>query len=119
MRTVHDFAVELIDRHIAFTSGGERIAWFPAWENADRDLPHLNPQDIPIGTIDEPFEDFDDTWRIVIYEDEGFVYVFEADHPQATTFPRSFRVPRDQYLLAWALLLDDHNPRLPLPDGRQ
>ena len=115
MKTLHDFAVELIDRHIAFTGGGERVAWFPAWENADRDLPHLNPLDIPIGSIDEPFEDFDDAWRITIYEEEGFVYVFEADHPLASTFPRSFRVPRDQYLLAWAMLLDDHNPRLPLP----
>lgn len=85
MKTVHDFAGELIDRHIAFTSGGERMAWFPAWENADRDLPHLNPLDIPIGSIDEPFEDFDDAWRITIYDDEGFVYVFEADHPLATT----------------------------------
>jgi hypothetical protein len=114
LKTIHDFAVELTDRHIEFTSGEERLAWFPAWENADRDLPHLNPQDIPLGSIDEPFEDADEEWHITIYEDEGFVYVFEADHPQATKFPRSFRVPRDQYLLAWALLLNDHNPRLSL-----
>jgi hypothetical protein len=114
MKTIHNFAVALNDRHVEFTSGAERIAWFPAWENADRDLPHLNPQDIPIGTLEEPFEDFDDHWRITIYEDEGFVYVFEADHPQASTYPRSFRVPRDQYLMAWAMLLNDHNPRLSL-----
>jgi hypothetical protein len=114
MKTIDDFAVELIDRRIEFTSGGERIAWFPAWENADRDLPHLTPDDVPLGTLDEPFEDFDEAWRIVIYEDEGYVYVSEADHPRATTFPRSFRVPRDQYLTAWVLLLTEHNPVTPL-----
>jgi hypothetical protein len=114
LKTIHDFAVELRDRHVEFTSGGERLAWFPAWENADRDLPHLNPTDVPIGTAEIPFKESDEGWHITIYEEDGFVYVFEADHPNPKHFPRSFRVPRDQYLMAWALLIDDHNPLVPL-----
>jgi len=114
MKTIQDFAVELIDRHIEFMSSGERLAWFPAWENADRDLPHLTPDDVPLGTIDEPYEDADEGWRISIYEDEGYVYIREADHPQATQFPRVFRVPGDQYMMAWMTLLNDHNPITPL-----
>jgi len=114
VKTIHDFAIELRDRHVEFTSGGERIAWFPAWENADRDLPHLNPTDIPLGTRDIPFEEQDENWRISIFEDGGFVYILEGDDPESDEFERQYRVARDQYILAWAMILDDHNPALPL-----
>ncbi len=114
--TIDDFAVELRDRYVVFTSGGEVIASFPEWEDADRDLLHFALEDVPFGSIDEPFEDAGDAWRIVIYEDEGFVYVFEADAPRATDFPRRFRVPRDAYLEAWALVLLDYNPPILLDE---
>lgn len=114
IRRIDDFAVELLHRHIEYTSGGERIAWFPAWEEAQRDLPHMTPQDVPLGSIDEPFEDADERWKIVIFEADEFVYVFEADHPQAEHFPRAFRVPLQQYLIAWAALLNDYNPIEPV-----
>lgn len=42
------------------------LAGFPAWDHADRDLRHFTHDDIPIGTDDEPFEDADEAWRIVI-----------------------------------------------------
>lgn len=112
--TIDDFDVELQDRIVVFTSGGERLAWFPEWEDADRDLRHFAVDDIPSGTFDEPFEDEGESWRIVIYEEEGFVYVFEGDSPTATDFPRRFRVPRDRYLEAWALVLTHFNPVIPL-----
>ena len=91
-----------------------RLAWFPAWDHADRDLRHFIPSDVPLGTIDEPYEDADEGWRIFIFEHRGFVYVLEGDSPNAEFFPRFFRVPRDRYLAAWAGLIDAYNPITPL-----
>ena len=115
VRTVDDFSLELRDRKVELVDGdGARLAWFPAWENADRDLKHFIAADVPLGSLDAPFEDFDDEWRIVIFEHDGFVYVFEGDGPHAETFVRRFRVPRDAYIHAWAALIDLHNPIVPL-----
>ena len=114
---VDDFSITLKDRLIEFVDGnGERLAWFPAWENADRDLKHFIAADVPMGTIDAPYEDFDDAWRIAILEYDGFVYVLEADDPHAESFPRRFRVARDTYIRAWAVLITEHNP-IDLLDG--
>ncbi|HEX9160436.1 MAG TPA: hypothetical protein VF980_01915 [Thermoanaerobaculia bacterium] len=117
--TVNDFAVRVSntpDRHIEFASSQGRVASFPAWERADRDLRHFTPSDVPIGSMDEPFDDADENWRIVILEHKGFVYVLEADDPVAEDFPRYFRVPRNRYLTAWAALIDFYNPIKPLED---
>lgn len=115
VRTIDDFSLDLRDRKVELVDGnGHRLAWFPAWENADRDLKHFIAADVPLGSIDAPYEDFDDEWRIVIFEHDGFVYVFEGDDPHADTFGRRFRVPRDTYIRAWAALIDEHNPIVPL-----
>jgi hypothetical protein len=117
VRTIGDFSIELRDRFIEFVDGdGNRLAWFPAWENADRDLKHFIAADVPLGSIDAPFEDFDDAWRIAILEHEGFVYILEADDPHAESFPRRFRVSRDAYIRAWATLLHQFNPVLSLEE---
>ena len=117
---VDDFAVQLSDtpeRNVEFTSAKRgRVASFPAWERADRDLRHFVPADVPIGSMDEPYEDADDTWRIVIFEHRGNVYILEADDPKAIDFPRFFRVPTGRYLKAWALLVDVFNPIKALDD---
>lgn len=117
---VRSFAVELRELedlgkivHFVSPEGGE-LAWFPAWEHAERDLPHMNAVDVPLGTLEDPYDDRDEGWRIVIFEHEGFVYVFEDDRPDGTRFPRRYRMPRDQYLMGWALLMDASNPITPL-----
>lgn len=111
-----NFQVELLDRHLELTSNNRRIAWFPAWENADRDLRHFVPADVPLGTIEEPFEDEDENWRIQIFEHGGWIYILEADAPRATEFPRQWRVPREKYLEAWARIISRFNPVLDLDD---
>ncbi|HSP14531.1 MAG TPA: hypothetical protein VLV78_07260 [Thermoanaerobaculia bacterium] len=118
--TVGDFAVGLSDtddRHIEFVSANRgRLASFPAWERADRDLRHFTAADVPLGSMDDPFEDADEGWRIAIFEHRSFVYVLEAGDPNADDFPRCFRVPRDRYLQAWAALIDAWNPIKPLDE---
>ena len=117
VRTIDDFSLDLRDRKVELVDGdGHRLAWFPAWENADRDLKHFIAADVPLGSIDQPFQDFDDAWQIAILEHEGFVYILEADDPHAESFPRRVRVPRDAYIRAWATLLHEYNPVLSLDD---
>lgn len=116
--SVDDFAVTLTNdeiNHVIFTSARlGRLAGFPAWEHADRDLRHLVPGDVPIGTIDEPFEEEDEDWRIVIFEHAGWVYVLEGRDPKTTEYDVWFRVPDGRYVQAWAALIDLYNPITPL-----
>jgi hypothetical protein len=118
------FAVELREAgegglhvHFVRSIGGPVLAQFPAWDHADRDLRHFTPYDVPIGSIDEPFDEADDSWRIKIFEHGGYVYVLQGDEPHAEEFATFFKVPRDQYLQAWAFVIDAYNPITPLDDA--
>ncbi|HSP35685.1 MAG TPA: hypothetical protein VLU46_15340 [Thermoanaerobaculia bacterium] len=119
-RTVADFSVAVSDsedRHIEFRSARDgKLAAFPAWEHADRDLRHFTAVDVPLGSMDAPFEEADEGWLISIFEHRGFVYVLEGDDIDADEVDRYFRVPRERYLQAWAALIDTYNPIKPLDE---
>jgi len=91
------------------------LAGFPAWDHADRDLRHFTPADIPLGTDDEPFEDADEGWRIVILERGKDVFILEGDAPRGE-LTRRYRVPRGQYLAAWDELIREYHPARSLED---
>ena len=118
---IDDFAVIVTDdenRTVEFRSLAHgRLAGFPAWENADRDLRHFTPPDVPLGTIDEPFEDRDEEWRMLLFEHGGWIHVLEGDAPLTTEYPRWFRVPTALYVRAWAALIDFFNPAEPFAPG--
>lgn len=105
---VEDFAVRITDDHrIEYVSAEHgRMAWFPEWEHADRDLRHFVASDVPMGTLDEPYTDAGEDWSISIYEYNGWVYVDEG--------ASLFRVPTERYLQAWAALIDMFNPTEPV-----
>ena len=118
---IDDFSVTLSEeldeggRHIEYRSARlGRLAWFPAWDHADRDLPHFIPADVPLGSIDDPYDDRDEGWRILIFKHGDWLYVLEGDAPKATQFATYFRVPADRYFRAWAALIDQFNPITPL-----
>ncbi|MEA2328785.1 MAG: hypothetical protein QOE68_3744 [Thermoanaerobaculia bacterium] len=91
------------------------LAGFPAWDHADRDLRHFTPDDIPLGTEEEPFEDADESWRIVILPLANDVFILEGDAPRAA-LARRYRVPREQYLAAWDELIREYHPAKSLED---
>jgi hypothetical protein len=91
------------------------LAGFPAWDHADRDLRHFTPADIPLGTEDEPFEDADEAWRIMILAVETDVVILEGDAPRGA-FTRRYRVPREQYLAAWEELIREYHPAKSIED---
>lgn len=113
-RTIDDFLVRLDDeKHIELVSeAGGRLAGFPAWDHADRDLRHFIQSDIPIGTREEPYEDRDEAWRIAVFEHGGWVYIAEHDGRRNT----AFRVRTERYLAAWMTLIERFNPALSLED---
>jgi hypothetical protein len=117
-KTIDDFTVRLIEtpdggRQIELASEASgRLAGFPAWEHADRDLRHFIRGDIPLGTREEPFEDRDEDWRIAIFEHGGWVYVAEGTDDGNT----AFRVRTTEYFTAWEDLIDQFNPALELDD---
>jgi hypothetical protein len=119
---VEDFLVRLSEeaeggKHLEYASAEHgRLAGFPAWDHADRDLRHFIASDVPLGSIHEPYEDRDEQWRIVIFEHAGWVYVAEGAAPNATEASTRFRIRSDRYLQAWAALIDLYNPITPLDD---
>jgi hypothetical protein len=118
---VPDFFLDLHEEgegglHIAMMSRSQgRLAGFPAWDHADRDLRHFTPADIPLGTETEPFEDADEAWRIVIVARDRDVFVLEGDTPRGDLV-RRYRIPRDQYVTAWNELMVRFHPPLALED---
>ena len=116
--TVDDFVVRLVDgeeggKHIELASeAGGRLAGFPAWDHADRDLRHFIQSDIPLGSREEPYEDRDESWQIAIFEHAGWVYVAEGDGARNA----AFRVRTEDYVGAWTRLIDRFNPAVPLDD---
>jgi hypothetical protein len=119
---IDDFAVTLADageggQHIEFTSASRgRLAHFPEWDHADRDLRHFVPTDVPLGSADEPYFDRDDGWLIVIFVEGAWVYIAEGDDPNGSPNGSRFRVKAERYLQAWAALIELFNPITPLDD---
>lgn len=91
------------------------LAGFPAWDHADRDLRHFTPADIPLGTEDEPFEDADEAWRIMILAVETDVVILEGDAPRGA-LTRRYRIAREQYLAAWEELIREYHPAKSIED---
>jgi hypothetical protein len=118
---VNDFYLTLDEAdegglHIAMMSRVRgHLAGFPAWDHADRDLRHFTHDDIPLGTDDEPFEDADESWRIVILAQGKDVFILEGDAPRGE-LTRRYRIPRDQYLAAWDALIREYHPARSLED---
>jgi hypothetical protein len=118
--TIADFTIELREseefgQHVYYVSPalGE-LAGFPYWDNAERDMRHFVPDDVPLGSVAEPVDDADADWQIVIFQHSRFVYVLEGAAPHTTSFDVWFRVPSDRYIMEWARVMDNFNPIEPL-----
>jgi hypothetical protein len=105
-RVVRDFGIHLRDTgqsgvHISFASSSEgEIARFPWWDHADADLREMSDDDVPTGTVERPFDDVEQGWRILIWERQGHVFVMEGGGDRRR-YRRWFAVPRETYFSAW------------------
>ena len=118
---IADFSLTLAEEsegglHIRMMSRARgHLAGFPAWDHADRDLRHFTHDDIPLGDDEEPYEDADDAWRIVIIARGPDVFILEGDSPHGP-LPRRYRVPRDHYIAAWDDLIRRYHRAVPLDE---
>jgi hypothetical protein len=96
------FAVVWIDDGLEFVdeSLGIRVT-FPWWERADVERWIRTVVGAPLGSVDEPFDDVDQGWHILIWRMTDEVFVLEGAED---TFPVRLRVPADLYLAEWAAL---------------
>lgn len=83
------------------------LASFPWWDHAEKDLETMKIENIPLGTIDKPFEDLEQSWQILIWEKRDYVYIMEGEDPCCIEFPVWFRVRKQRYIEEWDRILKD------------
>ncbi len=75
---------------------------FPWWDRVENDAA-LRQGIYPRGSYDAPFHDLEQSWRMVIFEHDGFVHVLQNDGGQE--FTSYFKVRAEQYHQAWQGLI--------------
>lgn len=110
---VEGFAIKLRDcaslgYHLDFVDrDGTRLAGFPWWDHVEVALKTFEPASIPRGTRDAPFDDLEQGWRILVFEEGSFIYVLEGDDPSCTEFATWFKVKTADYVAAWSAAIAD------------
>ncbi|MBV9470976.1 MAG: hypothetical protein JOZ57_17200, partial [Abitibacteriaceae bacterium] len=113
---IEDFTIRLKQTgtfgvHLYFYSDKfGHLASFPWWDNVEQDLPRYTSKDIPVGDFKQPFDDLEQSWQILIFQDEKFVYILEGQEPCCTEFPVWFRVAREHYYDEWMRIIQEFNP---------
>lgn len=108
---IDDFSIVTRDRgqlgyHVYFLSNKfGLLASFPWWDHAERDLKDMDISKIPIGRMDNPFDDLEQSWQILIWEKRDNVYIMEGEDPCCTEFPVWFRIKKEKYLGEWERVL--------------
>jgi hypothetical protein len=104
---IDDFKVEIFNTktfmgfHLRFTSKNLGVlTGFPWWDNVD-DMMTQAKGFTPLGTIDKPFEDADESWQILIWEYENFVYIMEGEEPACKEFQVWFKIDKNVFLNEW------------------
>lgn len=78
------------------------LAWFPWWDRAEAERWARSEQRAPLGSLDDPFHEEEQGWRVLIWRVDEAVYVMAGDEE---FFRVRFTVPVERYLSAWAALV--------------
>jgi hypothetical protein len=79
---------------------GLRLA-LPWWDRSDLERRARGGRGAPFGDPDDPFEEEEQGWRLVIWRSGEMIYVLAGDE---AVFRVWFSVTFEQYLSAWAAL---------------
>jgi len=93
--------------HYFNQSLNKKIASFPWWDNADKDISILCISDIPLGTLRNPFNDCEQSWQILIWEKRDYVYIMQGDDPCCSEFHIWFRVRKENCLAEWEKMINN------------
>jgi hypothetical protein len=119
---IEDFYMDLVGEpqeslgmHLFFGSRSSEIYLALFWwrDNFEQEIQKLSEADIPLGTIEQPFDDLEPGWQLIIFEHREFVDVLEGLELCCKVFPRWCRVPLKDYQKSWSDLLDrwQDNPK--------
>jgi len=106
---MHDFEFSLRDCfemgfHLDMASSEHgALASFPYWDFAERQIPQMGPWDL-VGSHEEPFNDCDQCWQLLIWRSGPHVNVMQGDSLCCVQFPTYFRVAADRWTSEWEKL---------------
>lgn len=109
---INDFQIEMRDCgklgiHLDLISTSQgKLAGFPWWDHADADLRTMKSDEIPLGTTSFPFNDLEQGWEILIWENKGFIFIAENNDPCSKEYSVWFRVDKEMYLQAWQKVIN-------------
>jgi hypothetical protein len=83
---------------------------FPWWDDPEGDLSRWTLEDIPIGTLDEPYFDTDQCWRILIWQVGGVVYIASGGSDEEGLYDTFLSVAEEKYRAAWADVIVSLSP---------
>jgi len=73
---------------------------FPWWDDPERNLGGWTLDDIPLGTLEEPYSDVDQCWRILVREANGVVNVASGTAGEEGLYDIFLSVPGREYRAA-------------------
>lgn len=85
--------------------------WWESLFDLNRQHKYSTPK-VPCGSLQEPHEDFQPAWKIVIFEHQDNVYILQADDSDTNDFAVWFRVKAQDYSRAWKQAIEHINQRL-------
>jgi len=109
---IDDFKILLTDHkrkmgiHIRYQSTSLGIlSSFPWWDNVDKDLVGMTIDRVPLGSINQPYDDLEQGWQLVIWEKKDYVYIIEGSEPCCWEFDCWYRVDKRTYISEWERIL--------------
>lgn len=83
---INDFEIRLYNQrgrlgwHLKYYSDSLGIlSSFPWWDNVYKDLIGMTIDEIPIGSIDNPYDDLEQGWQLVIWQKRNYIYIIEGN----------------------------------------
>lgn len=112
---IDDFEIKTIETgslgvHIYFYSLKLGIlSSFPWWDHAEHDIKKMSIEHIPLGSTENIYDDLEQGWQILIWEEKEYIYIMEGDEPCCQEFRTWFKVNKNNYILEWQKLIDLFN----------
>jgi hypothetical protein len=102
-----DFSIKMSEafdfgKHLWFQSETYgSLTTFPWWDKVNIDM-QKQPDDFNLlGTFENPHDDLEQGWQILIFEKDNFVYIMQGDEPRTKEFSIWYKVTKEKYLEEW------------------
>lgn len=99
------FKTEMFGYQLSFNSPVHGIlTTFPWWSHVEKDLSKWGHSEIPIGDIQRPYFDADQSWQLLIFAHKDRVYILQGNESGSNEFHTWYRVDLGRYQAEWTRL---------------